>query len=84
MEIQKQEKIRKCSNIKEYQKEYYLKKHKGELLTKIECSLCHKKVYLGNMPRHKKTQKHIKLTNELNILLNGNFKETDEIKQLNN
>ena len=70
MEIQKQEKIRKVVDIKEYQKEYYLKKHKEQLLTKIECSLCHKKIYLGNMPRHKKTKKHIKLTNELKQLNN--------------
>ena len=65
-----QPKNKKCSDIKQYQKEYYLKKHKGELLTKIECFLCHKKVYLGNMPRHKKTKKHIKLTNQLKQLNN--------------
>lgn len=63
--IEQQPKIKKCSDIKQYQKEYYLKKHKNELLTKIECLLCHKKVYCGNMPRHKQTKKHKKLCDEL-------------------
>ncbi len=70
IENEKQNKNKKCSDLKEYHKQYYIKKHKEELLTKIICPLCHKNIYCGNMPRHKKSLKHIKLLNELNMLKN--------------
>jgi len=58
-------KIKKCDNMKEYQRNYYNNKHKNELLTKINCEICGISSFLSNYPRHKKSKKHIN-----NLLMN--------------
>ena len=48
--------INKTEDIKEYQKEYYLKKHKVYLMEKIKCTHCDKMEYRGNITRHIKNK----------------------------
>ena len=57
----KTDKPKKCADMKQYQRDYYLKKHKSELLQKIKCELCNKEMYRGNLPRHRLSSKHLSL-----------------------
>jgi len=70
-------KFKKCEDLKKYHHEYYINKHKEQLLTEKECS-CGSKILNGNMPRHKKTKKHLKY-----LSLLDNCDKQEENKNIN-
>jgi hypothetical protein len=75
---------------KNYMREYYRKnpdkklkqyeKNKERLHKKIECDVCKCMIQRGNLPRHKKTQKCLKIKNEKPVIVDG--KLNVEIKNL--
>lgn len=54
MELKTETKINKTSDIKQYQKEYYLNKNKINLLSLTICCKCNKSLLKCNLSRHNK------------------------------